>query len=221
MRKHYKKTILLFLFTLFAVLFSATNVFAAGGDLFTVADDIIRDVYMHIAGISTVLAGLMSAIAVIGAKMSNNQHRVDQSWDWLKRVWMAWAVINGIGAFISYITPLFNGYAQLPYQVKEILLRLAGSSRADSPHNGGTAEKRSWERQQICRYRSGAKPAAENQPPPQERRIHRRNDFPRPQPPQRLADQHNFLSRRAFCSVPAQTCGNVHFGGLSCRRDCA
>lgn len=33
MRKHYKKTILLFLFTLFAVLFSATNVFAAGGDL--------------------------------------------------------------------------------------------------------------------------------------------------------------------------------------------
>ena len=40
----------------------------------------------------------MSAIAVIGAKMSNNQHRVDQSWDWLKRVWMAWAVINGIGA---------------------------------------------------------------------------------------------------------------------------
>ena len=87
---------------------------SAGGDLFTVADDIIRDVYMHIAGISTVLAGLMSAIAVIGAKMSNNQHRVDQSWDWLKRVWMAWAVINGIGAFISYITPLFNGYAQLP-----------------------------------------------------------------------------------------------------------
>ena len=83
-------------------------------DFVTVADDIIRDVYMHIAGISTVLAGLMSAIAVIGAKMSNNQHRVDQSWDWLKRVWMAWAVINGIGAFISYITPLFNGYAQLP-----------------------------------------------------------------------------------------------------------
>ena len=36
-----------------------------------------------------------------------------------------------------------------------------------------------------------------------------------------LADQHSFLSRRAFCSVPAQTCGNVHFVGLSCRRDCA
>lgn len=112
-------------------------------------------------------------------------------------------------------------YVFLLTKSKKILLRLASSSRADSPHNGGTAEKRSWERQQICRYRSGAKPAAENQPSPQERRIHRRNDFPRPQPPQRLADQHSFLSRRAFCSVPAQTCGNVHFVGLSCRRDCA
>ena len=78
------------------------------------ADNIIRDVYTHIAGISTVLAALMSAIAVIGAKMSNNQHKVDQSWDWLKRIWIAWAVINGIGAFISYVVPLFDGYNVLP-----------------------------------------------------------------------------------------------------------
>lgn len=85
-----------------------------GKDLFQVADSIVRDVYNHIAGISTVLAGLMSAVAVIGAKMSNNQHKVDQSWDWLKRIWIAWAVINGIGAFIAYITPLFKGYNVLP-----------------------------------------------------------------------------------------------------------
>ena len=82
--------------------------------IFQVADDIIRDVYNNIAGISTVLAGLMSAIAVIGAKMSNNQHKVDQSWDWLKRIWIAWAVINGIGAFIAYVVPLLDGYAVLP-----------------------------------------------------------------------------------------------------------
>lgn len=82
--------------------------------MFEFADNIIRDVYTHIAGISTVLAALMSAIAVIGAKMSNNQHKVDQSWDWLKRIWIAWAVINGIGAFISYVVPLFDGYNVLP-----------------------------------------------------------------------------------------------------------
>ena len=46
----------------------ATN--AAGNDMWTVAQNIIVDVYNHIAGISTALAGLMSAIAVIGVKLS-------------------------------------------------------------------------------------------------------------------------------------------------------
>ena len=114
MKKKTKR--ILFTLILVAMLMSmfSVTVFAAGEDLFQVADNIVRDVYNHIAGISTVLAGLMSAVAVIGAKMSNNQHKVDQSWDWLKRIWIAWAVINGIGAFIAYITPLFNGYNVLP-----------------------------------------------------------------------------------------------------------
>ena len=75
-------------------------------DMWTVANNIIVDVYSKIAGISTVLAGLMSAVAVVGAKLSNNQHKVDQAWDWLKRIWIAWAIINGIGAFIAYVAPL-------------------------------------------------------------------------------------------------------------------
>ena len=83
-------------------------------DVFTAANRIIRVVYNSIAGISTVLAALMSAVAVVGAKMSNNQHKTDQSWDWLKRIWIAWAVINGIGAFIAYIVPLFQGLNTLP-----------------------------------------------------------------------------------------------------------
>ncbi len=85
----------------------------AVNDIFEVARGIIVDVYNGIAGISTVLAGLMSAVAVIGAKMSSNQHKVDQSWDWLKRIWIAWAIINGIGAFIAYIVPKFDGLATL------------------------------------------------------------------------------------------------------------
>ena len=44
----------------------------AATDIFAVARSIITDVYNGIAGISTVLAGLMSAVAVIGAKMSSN-----------------------------------------------------------------------------------------------------------------------------------------------------
>mgnify|MGYP005795976121 CR=1 FL=1 len=82
-------------------------------DMWTVANTIIVDVYAKIAGISTVLAGLMSAVAVVGAKISNNQHKVDQAWDWLKRIWIAWAIINGIGAFIAYVAPFFSGLAIL------------------------------------------------------------------------------------------------------------
>ena len=82
-------------------------------DMWTVGKKIIVDVYGKIAGISTVLAGLMSAVAVVGAKLSNNQHKVDQAWDWLKRIWIAWAIINGIGAFIAYVVPLFQGLATL------------------------------------------------------------------------------------------------------------
>ena len=82
-------------------------------DMWVVADRIIKDVYSKIAGISTVLAGLMSAVAVIGAKLSNNQHKTDNAWDWLKRIWIAWAIINGIGAFLAYIRPLFSGLATI------------------------------------------------------------------------------------------------------------
>lgn len=101
-------------FTLLLCVMFTTQVFAEGEDLFQAADDIIRDVYSHIAGISTVLAALMSSIAVIGAKISNNSHKTEQAWEWLKRIWVAWAVINGIGAFIAYVSPLFDGYNVLP-----------------------------------------------------------------------------------------------------------
>jgi len=82
-------------------------------DMWTVARRIIIDVYAKIAGISTILAGLMSAVAVVGAKLSNNQHKTDQAWDWLKRIWIAWAIINGIGAFIAYIVPFFTGLSTI------------------------------------------------------------------------------------------------------------
>ncbi len=99
--------------TLMLMLTALTVPALAVDDMWTVANNIIVDVYSKIAGLSTVLAGLMSAVAVVGAKLSNNQHKVDQAWDWLKRIWIAWAIINGIGAFIAYVAPLFNGLATL------------------------------------------------------------------------------------------------------------
>ena len=99
--------------TLMLMLTALTVPALAVDDMWTVANTVIVDVYSKIAGISTVLAGLMSAVAVVGAKLSNNQHKVDQACDWLKRIWIAWAIINGIGAFIAYVAPLFNGLATL------------------------------------------------------------------------------------------------------------
>ena len=99
--------------TLMLMLTALTVPALAVDDMWTVANTIIVDVYGKIAGISTVLAGLMSAVAVVGAKLSNNQHKVDQAWDWLRRIWIAWAVINGIGAFIAYVVPLFDGLATI------------------------------------------------------------------------------------------------------------
>lgn len=65
-----------------------TQVFAVE-DMWAVANRIIVDVYNRIAGISTVLAALMTTVCVVGMKLSNNQQKVDQSVDWLKRIWIA------------------------------------------------------------------------------------------------------------------------------------
>jgi hypothetical protein len=105
--KLFNTYIFLMAFVIISFCFEPTAL--AVDDMWVVADKIIKDVYTKIAGISTVLAGLMSAVAVIGAKLSNNQHKVDQAWDWLRRIWIAWAIINGIGAFLAYIRPLFDG----------------------------------------------------------------------------------------------------------------
>lgn len=111
MKKLYRIYVLCLTLMLLLALMT-TSAFAVD-DMWTVANRIIVDVYQKIVGISTVLAGLMSAVAVIGAKISNNQHKTDQAWDWLKRIWVAWGIINGIGAFIAYVAPLFNGLATL------------------------------------------------------------------------------------------------------------
>lgn len=112
------------------------NAFAAGEDIFSLGDKIIRDVYTHIAGISTVLAALMTAVAVITMKFSGTQQKSDQAWDWIKRIWIAWVIINGIGAFIAYITPLFDGYATLPGSTGS-LPSGGGSAPAFIPDTGG------------------------------------------------------------------------------------
>ena len=98
----------IFPIVIYVMLLAVTEVFAVD-DMWTVANRIIVDLYNKIAGISTVLAALMTTVGVVGMKLSNNQQKVDQSVDWLKRIWIAWAIINGIGAFLAYVRPLLTG----------------------------------------------------------------------------------------------------------------
>ena len=94
--------------TLYIMLLLTTHAFAVE-DMWTVANRIIVDVYNKIAGISTVLAGLMTAVCCIGIKLSTSQQKSDMHVDWLKKIWVAWAIINGIGAFLAYARPLLQG----------------------------------------------------------------------------------------------------------------
>ena len=109
MKNNLKKTLLRVLpLALYMIILFTTQVFAVE-DMWAVANRIIVAVYNKIAGISTVLAALMTTVCVVGMKLSNNQQKVDQSVDWLKRIWIAWAIINGIGAFLAYVRPLLSG----------------------------------------------------------------------------------------------------------------
>lgn len=65
--------------------------------------------YITVLLTTQVLAALMTTVCVVGMKLSNNQQKVDQSVDWLKRIWIAWAIINGIGTFLAYVRPLLSG----------------------------------------------------------------------------------------------------------------
>lgn len=94
--------------SLYIVFLLTTQVFAVD-DMWVVANRIIVDVYNKIAGISTVLAGLMTAVCCIGIKLSTSQQKSDMHVDWLKKIWVAWAIINGIGAFLAYVRPLLDG----------------------------------------------------------------------------------------------------------------
>lgn len=111
MRKKFslKKTIFVFAYVMVMLSIHALAV----DDMWTVANDIIVDVYNKIAGISTVLAGLMTAVCCLGMKLNHTQQKSDQQIDWLKKIWSAWAIINGIGAFLAYIRPLFEGLATI------------------------------------------------------------------------------------------------------------
>ena len=73
------------------------------------ASEIMRDVYAQVVGISTIAAIVTAAIALLMMNFSRSGRTGDESRAWLKRIVETWAIINGLGFIMAYITPFFSG----------------------------------------------------------------------------------------------------------------
>ena len=93
-----------FLITCMAVCFTQP-VFAA--TVWEKAKEIMQDVYNQILLISTIAAVVTASIALLLMNFSKSGRTVDESRAWLKRIAITWAILNGLGFIISYITPFF------------------------------------------------------------------------------------------------------------------
>lgn len=90
------------------------NVLAAGDDGATItiwdkAEEIMKDVYSEILTISTIAAIVTAAIALLMMNFSKAERTITESRAWLKRILITWAILNGLGFIMAYITPFFSG----------------------------------------------------------------------------------------------------------------
>ena len=70
------------------------------------ANEIMKDVYNQILLISTIAAIVTASVALLMMNFSRNG-RTDESCAWLKRIIITWAILNGLGFIMSYVTPFF------------------------------------------------------------------------------------------------------------------
>ena len=73
------------------------------------ANEIMKDVYNQIVLISTIAAVVTASVALLLMNFSKSGKTVDESRAWLKRIVITWAILNGLGFIMAYITPFFAG----------------------------------------------------------------------------------------------------------------
>ena len=82
---------------------------AAADTVWTKAAEIFKDVYNQILLISTIVAIVTASVALLMMNFSRSGRTVDESRSWLKRIIITWAILNGLGFIMAYITPFFSG----------------------------------------------------------------------------------------------------------------
>lgn len=73
------------------------------------ANEIMKDVYKQILLISTIAAIVTAAVALLMMNFSKSGKTVDESRAWLHRIIITWAILNGLGFIMAYVTPFFTG----------------------------------------------------------------------------------------------------------------
>ena len=108
-RKHIDVGRLLFIGFLIVTLMAcfSMNVFAASVTIWQKAEEIMKDVYNQILAISTIAAVVTAAIALLMLNFSKSDKTVSESRAWLKRIIITWAILNGLGFIMAYITQFF------------------------------------------------------------------------------------------------------------------
>ena len=81
----------------------------AATDVWSKAKEIMQDVYTQIVAISTIAAIVTASVALLLMNFSRSGRTVDESRAWLKRICITWAILNGLGFIMAYVTPLFAG----------------------------------------------------------------------------------------------------------------
>ena len=103
-----------FMMSMLTVTCFATGTGGGTADMWTKATEIMQDVYGKVVGISTIAAVVTAAIALLLMNFSKNGKTVDESRAWLKRIIISWAILNGLGFIMAYVSPLLAGGTYTP-----------------------------------------------------------------------------------------------------------
>ena len=107
MRNKRAYTVLLMLLLMVVMVTTVCYAQTGNSDIFQMAADIAQNVQVKILGISSALCGVGLVIAAIIWGFGNKQ-QTQMGWEWMKRIVIAYIVINSIPLIITTIRRISN-----------------------------------------------------------------------------------------------------------------
>ena len=68
---------------------------------------VLNETSYHGAG--AIAAIVTASVALLMMNFSRSGRTVEESRAWLKRIAITWAILNGLGFIMAYVTPFFQG----------------------------------------------------------------------------------------------------------------